>query len=157
MKSTVLNGHWYLMGGEGQGKKVYYASLDSLVASCQPSEKPLPSVWKRLPDVPYERSTTAVLGNRLIAVGGRGYPHSSSICAYSPHTQSWVHVGNMLIGLSFSCTAVLSTGELMVIGGVRGTSQWESCVHKTSLNGINNKHKLFLVYSENFTCILYMY
>ena len=80
MKSTLLNGHWYLMGGEGQGFKVYYASLDSLVASCRPSEKPLPSVWKRLPDVPHVYSSTAVFGNRLIAIGG-GYSPSSSIHA----------------------------------------------------------------------------
>ena len=142
MKSTVLNGHWYLMGGGwGPEEEVYYASLDSLVASCQPSEKPLPSVWKRLPDVPHERSSTAVFGNRLIAVGGGGYPSSpsSSIHAYSPHTQSWLHVGDMPVGLWSTCTAVLPTGELMVIGGSSSTSSslWESCVYKTSLNGNN--------------------
>ena len=128
MKSTVLNGHWYLMGGEGQEKEVYYASLDLLVASCRPSEKPLPSVWKRLPDVPRARSSTAVLGNRLIVVGG--YPPSSSIHAYSPHTQSWVHVGDMPVELDSTCTAVLPIGgDLMVIGGYM-----ESRVHKASLN-----------------------
>ena len=135
MKSTVLNGHWYLMGGERQGKEVYYASLDPLVyiASCRPSEKPLPSVWKRLPDVPHEYSSTAVFGNRLIAVGGGGYRSpSSSIHAYSPHTQSWVHVGDMPVKLS-TCTAVLPTGDLMVIGGFM-----ESCVHKASLNFNDN-------------------
>ena len=136
VKSTVLNGHWYLMGGERQGRKVYYASLDSLVASCQPSKKLLPSVWKRLPDVPHELSSTAVFGNRLIAVGG-GHPFSSSIHAYSPHTQSWVHVGDMPVELRSTCTAVLPTGELMVIGGWSGTSSGESCVYKTSLNGNN--------------------
>ena len=88
MKSTLLNGHWYLMGGEGQGLKVYYASLDSLVASCRPSEKPLPSVWKRLPDVSHVCSSTAVFGNRLIAVGGGLYSSPSlSIHAYSPHSR----------------------------------------------------------------------
>ena len=133
MKSTVLNGHWYLMGGGGQGKEVYYASLDSLVASCQPSEKPLPSVWKRLPDVPHHCSSTAVFGNRLIAVGG-GYPLSSSIHAYSPYNQSWVHVGDMPVGIRSTCTAVLPTGELMVIGGESDTSR-ELCVYKTSLIG----------------------
>ena len=142
MKSTALNGHWYLIGGEGQEEGVYYASLDSLVASCQascqPSEKPLPSVWKRLPDIPHDYSSTAVFGNRLIAVGGGGeylLSPSSSIHAYSPHTQSWVHVGDMPVELGSTCTAVLPTGELMVIGGVSDTSLWESCVHKTSLNG----------------------
>ena len=137
MKSTILNGHWCLMGGDGQGKGVYYASLDSLVASCRPSEKPLLSVWKRLPDVPCVYSSIAVFGNRLIAVGG-GYTPSSSIHAYSLHTQSWVHVGNMPVGLYSTCTAVLPTGDLMVIGGSSGTFM-ESYVHKASLkfNGNN--------------------
>ena len=132
MKSTILNGHWCLMGGWGQGKEVYYASLDSLVASCRPSEKPLPSVWKRLPDVPHDYSSTAVFGNRLVAVGGEVYPSSSSIHAYSPHTNSWVHVGDMPVELYSTCTAVLSTGDLMVIGGWGDTSI-KLCVHKASL------------------------
>ena len=134
MKSTVLNGHWYLMGGIGQGKEVYYASLDSLVASCRPSEKPLPSVWKKLPDIPDVRSSTAVFGNGLITVGG-GYPSPiSSIHAYSPHTQSWVHVGNMRFPLYSTCTTVLPTGDLMVIGGFCSFSgSIESSVHKASL------------------------
>ena len=132
MKSAVLNGHWYLMGGEGQGEEeVYYASLDSLVASYQPSEKPLPSVWKRLPDVPHDRSSIAVFGNRLIAIGGYPSP-SSSIHAYSSHTQSWVHVGDMPVKLFSTCTAVLPTGDLMVVGG-RSKTSTESCVHKASL------------------------
>ena len=135
MKSTILNGHWYRMGGEGQGKEVYYASLDSLVASCRPSVKSLPSVWKRLPDVPHALSSTAVVGNRLIAVGGEDL--SSSIHAYSPHTQSWVHVGDMPIRLESTCTAVLPTGDLMVIGGFRGASV-NSCVHKASLKFNSN-------------------
>ena len=130
IKSTVLNGHWYLMGGVGQLGEVYYASLDSLVASCQPSEKPLPSVWKRLSGVPHARSSTAVFGNRLIAVGG--YPDSSFIHAYSPHTQSWVHVGDMPVGLFSTCTAVLPIGDLMVIGG-RSETFIQSCMHKASL------------------------
>ena len=141
MKSTVLNGHWYLMGGLGQGKKVYYASLDSLVASCQPSEKPLPSVWKRLPDVPREHSSIAVFGNRLIAVGGGAFPSpSSSVHAYSPYNQSWVHVGDMPVGLRSTCTAVLPTGELMVVGGLL-----ESFVHKASFNG----NKSIYMYNGN--------
>ena len=133
MKSTILNGHWYLMGGEGQAKEVYYASLDSLVASCRPSEKCLPSVWKRLPDVPHVRSSTAVFGNRLIAIGGGGWSSpSSSIHAYSSYTQSWVHVGDMPSRLNSTCTAVLPTEDLMVIGGLNGTSR-ESHVRKASL------------------------
>ena len=134
MKSTVLNGHWYLMGGWGQGKEVYYASLNSFAASCQPSGKPLPSVWRRLPDVPYDCSSATVFGHRLITVGG-GYSPSSSIHAYSTHTQSWEHVGDVSVGVTSTCTAVLPTGELMVMGDDSDTSSWESSVHKASLNG----------------------
>ena len=134
MKSTIFSGHWYLMGGYGQGEEVYYASLDSLVASCQPSENPLPSVWKRLPDAPNECSSAAVFGNRLIAVGGQFA--SLSIHAYSSHAQSWVHVWDLPLGLSCTCTAVLPTGELMVIGGGSGGSglTCNSRVYKASLN-----------------------
>ena len=136
MKSAVLDGCWYLIGGEEQKKEVYYiTSLDSCVAS---SEKPLPSVWKKLPDVPHS-SSTSVFGNRLITVGGEGrYPSSrSSIHAYSPHTQSWVHVGDMPVGLDSTCTAVLPTGDLMVIGGYSDI-HIVSYVHKARLtfNGI---------------------
>jgi N-acetylneuraminic acid mutarotase len=133
MKPTVLNGHWYLMGGWGQGREVYYASLDLLVASCRPSEKHLPSVWKRLPDVPHAGSSTAVFGNRLIAVGGGYTSPSSSIYAYFPHTQSWVHVGDMSAEFRSTCTAVLPTGDLMVIGGWSVNNFNESRVHKAHL------------------------
>ena len=143
MKSAVLNGHWYLMEGEGQRKEVYYASLDSLVASCRPSEKPLHFVWKILPDVPHDYSSTAVFGNRLIAVGGVGYLSlaSSSIHAYSPHTQSWVHVGDMPDRLDSTCTAVLPTGELMVIGGRSDTYNKSSNIYKAILK-FNGKSEL---------------
>ena len=150
MRSTVLNEHWYLMGGGGQGKEVYYASLDSLVASCQPSEKPLPTVWNRLPDVPHSYSSTAVFGNRLIAIGG-GYPHSSSTHAYSTHTRSWVHVGDMPVGLTSTCTAVLPTGEMIVIGGDSDTSSFESSVHKASLNGNREWYTILCICHILFT------
>ena len=145
MKSTILNGHWYLMGGEGQGKEVYYASLDSLVA------KPLPSVWKRLPDVPHDCSSTTVFGNRLIAIGGGHLSPSSSIHAYSPHTQSWVHVGDMPVGLHSACTAVLPTGKLMVIGGWSDTSIRKSSVHKASLNGNREWYTILCIRHILFT------
>ena len=152
VKSTVLNGHWYLMGGVGQRKEVYYASLDSLVAISQSSEK-LPSVWKRLADVPHERSSPAMFGNRLIAVGGgvRLYSLSSSIHAYSPHTQSWLHVGDMPVKLHSTCTAVLTTGELMVIGGWSSGYEKDSCVYQASLNG--NESVPVRSINHNMTCM----
>ena len=109
IKSTVLNGHWYLMGGVEQliplfslKTCVYSASLDSLLASCQPSETSQPSfVWKTLTDVPSGYCYPVVFGNRLVAVGGRESPSTTtSLHAYSSLTQSWVHIGDAPVSYS---------------------------------------------------------
>ena len=124
MKSTVFNGHWYLMGGvlsQPQKAYVYSASLDSLLATCQPSETSQPSsVWKRLPNVPAGYCCPAVFGNRLIAVGGGGGPSApTSLRAYSSFTQSWVDVGDTSVSISglAPCAIVLPSNELMVVRG----------------------------------------
>ena len=114
MMSAILNGHWYLAGGIGQEKDVYYVSMESLIASCQPSGKQLPSVWKRFADSPHEYSILVAFRNRLVAIG---YLASSSIHAYSPYSQSWVHVGDMPGGdNSNEAAVVLPSGDLMVAG-----------------------------------------
>ena len=136
MKSTVLDDHWYLMGGFAQGKVVYYASLDSLIASRQPSETSQPSfVWKRLPDVHNSQSTPTVFGNRLTAIGGRprnGKLPISSIHAFSTHTQSWVHVGDLPVVGCQTCTMVLPSGDLIVMGGFLDK---RNKVYKANLKG----------------------
>ena len=116
MKSTVYNKHWYLIGGCGQEQEAYFASLDSLIASCEKLLQNTP--WKRLPDVPLKCTSTAVFGNRLIIIGGELASPSSAVNAYSPSSQSWIHVGDMPAPLSDTCTIVLPSGELMVIGGL---------------------------------------
>ena len=115
MMSAILNGHWYLAGGHvhGQGKEVYYASLESLIASCQPSRRHLPSVWSSLADVPHVNSILVVFGNRLVAIG---HDTSSSIHAYSPYSWSWVHVGDNPSSALTIAVAVLPSGDLMVAG-----------------------------------------
>ena len=127
IRSTIFNGHFYLIG-EGkvlpQEKHVYSASLDLLIASCQPSETSQPSsVWKRLPDAPHGYCYPAVFGNRLIAVEKRGglLSPTTSLHAYSSFTQSWVHMGDASVPSSAAtpCAIVLSSNELMVVGGRR--------------------------------------
>ena len=133
MKSTVLNGIWYLTGGERQGKAVYCASLDSLIMSSHQS-----NIWKRATDVPYGYSSLAVFKHRLIAIGGRVNSPSSAIHAYSQRTKCWVHVADMPIELDDTCTTVLLTGELMVIGGWSTKGGDLSCVYQATLEGIHN-------------------
>ena len=120
VNSTVFNGHWYLMV---RGGIVYSASLDSLLASCQPSETSQPSSpWKRLTDVPSKWCYPAVFGNRLVVVGRRPIG-TISLYAYSSHTQSWVHMADAPSRpmYSTSCAVPLPSNELMIVTG------WTAC------------------------------
>jgi hypothetical protein len=131
INSTIFNGHWYVMGYEGI---VYSASLDSLLASCQPSEietSQPSSLWRRLTDAPSRRCYPLMFGNRLIAVKTiillSDTSITSSLYAYSSLTQSWVHMGDVKspsISVNFSiiapCAVLLSSTELMIV--VRRTS-----------------------------------
>ena len=119
MKSVVHEGNWYLMGGYGQAQIVLYASLDSIVATTlSHSGRTGKSVWKRLPETLHESSSTALFGNCLIATRGESTNEkiSPAIHAYSPFTQSWVHVGNIPNPCNFTCTIVLPTGDLLMVG-----------------------------------------
>ena len=136
LKSAILDRHWYLMGGNrhryDDNKEVHYASLDSLLASCQTSQPS--SVWKRLTDAPHSCSSTAVFGSRLIVVGGsqHAYPYTiSNIYAYSFHTNSWINIGRLPFRASSTCSVVLPTGELMVVGGYDGGSTTRNVLKAT--------------------------
>ena len=74
MKSAYLNGEWYLMGGEGQDRSVFSATVDTLIASASAGGE-TPTVWKTLPEVPVGWSSTAVFGGHLLVIGG-DEPHS---------------------------------------------------------------------------------
>lgn len=130
MKSAILNGFWYLMGGETQGKVVYYASLNALVGIGHSSG------WKRLKDVPHEYSSPVVFRNRFMAIGGSIGTAllQSSIYSYSAYTQSWIYEGDIPTKLSCICTAILPVGKLTIIGGQRFGVP-ESHVYQAILNG----------------------
>ena len=108
-KSTVYNDNLYVMMWYGD---VYSASLDSLIASCQPSETSQPSsIWKKLPGVPDSQCYSTTFGGRLVTVG------TSSIYAYDPFNQSWIKAGDTSILLIHVLSAIdLSTNELLVFG-----------------------------------------
>ena len=133
INSTVYNGQWYLMKTQIKGSSVYFASLNSFVASSQVSGKSVPSVWKTLTDVPATSAIPAVVGNRLIALN----EHSDSIYAYSPRTQSWVIVGNTTSIRMISCVVLIpSLMELMIIG--HKTASRLCSVYRAHLKGTIN-------------------
>ena len=93
-KSVVFNGKLYVFGEcWPRQSEVYSASLDSLIASSQPSETSQPStVWKRLPGVSSQHCRPVVFRNRLIAIGFDETGHNA-IYDYSPSDYSWKYVG----------------------------------------------------------------
>ena len=121
MKSCLFKGIWYLAGGEEQGKEVIYSRLSSLIATTSLETVRQISVWKKLASVPLEWSTLVIIGNQLATVGP-GFLYSSAIYVYSFSSNSWMHVGNLPIASHSTCTVVLSTEELLVVGG---TKEWE--------------------------------
>ena len=144
IKSTIYNGHWYLMGK--WGSDVHYASLEEVVSYCQVAnpkniwdhKPPLPKLPINIQVVPnhsYMPFTPIMFGNRLLAIGGWKTP-TSSIFAYSSRTKSWISVGCIGIENSFaSCMIVLSSGELMVIGGFSDQGCYSNKVFKITLKG----------------------
>ena len=137
MKSAIDNyGFWYLMGGESQGKAVYYTSLNALIGISRSS-----SGWKRLKDLPHEHSSPVFFQNRCMAIGGGTGTTTaySAIYSYSACTQSWIHEGDIPTKLSSTCTAILPPGKLTVIGG-QGYGVLESRVFQANLNGKNIEH-----------------
>ena len=120
MRSAIIEGRWYLTGGNGQERRVYYASIESLIASCQLNEISLPSsVWKSLdlPDAPFMQSRLIHFGKRLVGVGRKclGLGLSSSIYAYSSGRHLWTDVYDHKSFIYSPAIVILSSGELMVI------------------------------------------
>ena len=135
MVSALFDGEWYLVGGLGQGKKVYHTSVESLVTihiedahpkfmvagTPEGGEAVLTSVWKdELLDTPLEYSAPIEVRKHLITVGG-GNPYSSAIYAYFPETDSWIRVGDLPVTCYSPCTVVLPTEELLMVGGQTGS------------------------------------
>ena len=129
LKSAVLGGNWYLAGETEQVCKVYYTSLESLIATSQKAGQT--SVWKNLPDAPLQWSTLAVLRNQLITLG-TGYDYNSAVHAYI--TDSWVHLGDLPVACFSPCALVLPTGDLLLV--VVGTESGPtSCLFRVKVGG----------------------
>lgn len=66
------------------------------------------------------RCTLVNLGGNLAAVGGEyeTNTYTRNIQCYNPEEDSWSVVGRMKTGRADSLVAVLSSGRLIVVGGV---------------------------------------
>ena len=117
---TICGDQLYMLGGFDRSgawtKSVLTCSLPKLLQSC--SETSSDPVWHRIADVPVYHSTCAAINEELVAVGGRGNSTmSSAVHKYSPTTDSWDVISNMLTARNRSLVAVLPTSEMMIVIG----------------------------------------
>lgn len=132
MSVVTVGDHCFLSGGyetwrlSNTRRSILCASIASLVenASSQPARnEKTGSPWKTLPDTPNYFSTATTMGGCLLAVGGsttvdfRKGATKASIHAYIPGTSSWVRIGNLMCPRDRCITALLPSGELLIVGG----------------------------------------
>ena len=129
---TIGNTCYALGGHNGSNlNQALYASVDDLLDNAVPADQTThsgssdtQSAWKTLPNTPTYRPAAAVLADNLLAIGGdetsRGGYDIKEVYMYSPSTNSWIYVSDLPAPRSRTAVAVLSSTEILVIGGHDG-------------------------------------
>ena len=117
----------YTLGGS-ELNKMFVASVDDLlryavratanqithIASRDPSLK---SAWKELCEIETYAPAVSVLAGNLLTLGGGMRYMCRIVYAYSSSTNSWVHICDTPFRQAGAAVAVLSSTEILVIGG----------------------------------------
>ena len=126
---TIGNTCYALGGDDGSHlNQALYASIDDLLGNAVPANQithsgssDTQSAWKTLPNTPIYQPAAAVLAGNLLAIGGNetseGGADMKEVYMYSPSTNSWVYISDLPAPLSSAAAAVLSSTEVLVIGG----------------------------------------
>ena len=96
------------------------------------------SAWKMLPNTPNYTPTAAVLAGSLLAIGGRetyerGSAPKKEVYMYSPSTKSWIYISDLPAPQSGTAVAVLSSTEVLVIGGWKEHEEIVNTVYQGTL------------------------
>ena len=115
--STFCNGDWYLMGGHGQKRAVYYTSIDSLFR--EESQACSEETWQTLPDTDFSLATIATIDDRILAIGGaKKFGVTNTVRVYSATVNAWLPVEKPLpIPFCSAAAVVVPSEELLLIGG----------------------------------------
>ena len=121
----------YALGGYNGShlNQALYASVDDLLGNAVPAKQTTHSgssdtrsAWKTLPNTPTYRPAVAVVAGKLLAIGGRETSKDGAdvkdVYMFSPSTNSWIYISELPSApRSFTAAAVLSSIEILVIGG----------------------------------------
>ena len=127
---TIGNTCYVLGGWNGSHlNQALYASVEDLLGNAVPANQTThsgssdtQSAWKTLPNTPTYRPAVAVLAGNLLAIGGDGTSRESGaamkeVYMYSPSTNSWIYISDLPAPRAITAAAVLSSTEVLVIGG----------------------------------------
>ena len=123
----------YALGGfnvyvSSHFNQAFYASVDDLLGNAVPANQTThsgssdtQSAWKTLPNTPTYDPDAAVLAGNLLAIGGEETSDvrasKKKVYMYSHSTNSWIYISDLPAPRSRTAVAVLSSTEVLVIGG----------------------------------------
>ena len=123
----------YILGGYSglHLNQALYASVDDLLGNAvlanwttHSGSSDTQSAWKTLPNTPTYRPTAAVLSGNLLVIGGKETSERGAdmkeVYMYSLSTNSWIYISDLPAPRSESAVAVLSSTDVLVIGGRDG-------------------------------------
>ena len=134
MSLIAIGNTCYAIGGfrfPSKLNRVLYASVDDLLCNAVPANQTphsgsTRSAWKTLLNTPTYGPAAAVLAGKLLAMGGKevsdswGSGGKKEIYMYSPSINSWIYISDLPAPRSDTAVAVLSSTEILVIGGSDG-------------------------------------
>ena len=134
MSILAIGNTCYVLGGYNGSSlnQALYASVDNLLGNAVPTNQIThsgssdnQSAWKTLPNTPTYQPAAAMLASNLLAIGGNETPkegaYKKEVYMYSPSTNSWIHISDLPAPRSNTAVAVLSSTEILVIGGWDGS------------------------------------
>ena len=145
--ASIENTCYVLRGSTDRSclNQVQCASIHDLLCRALPtdhngtvcsSSSDIQSAWKTLPNTLTYAPTSATLAGNLLAIGGnethKGEVNKKEVYTYSPSTRSWIYVSDLPASRSCTAVAVLSSREILVIGG-RGESDFVNTVYNGTI------------------------
>ena len=123
LQAAIMNDKLYLLGGVDENfessPQVFVASLDTL------STHQLN--WQSAPNTPWRDSTSVVLYNKLLTVGGMLESFTSEVCIFNPSTGQCKHLTNIPVARG-APAAVGVANNILVIGGVTNNDEYSNTV-----------------------------
>ena len=130
---VVIGNKCYALGGYSRPSylnQALYASINNLVQNSVPASQTTHSgssdsfsAWKTLANTPTYWPAAAVLAGNLLAIGGdetsssEGGSEKKEVYMFSSSTDSWIYISDLPEPRSGTTVAVLSSTEILVIGG----------------------------------------